>query len=128
MRSGTGELIRSTLPRAPECGAVARRLLTERAGDILAGQALEDAKLVATELANNAFLHGRGPIEFTVRLDGPTMRIEVVDQGSGASVRICDEATDDGGRGLLIVDRIAERWGAYEGTTHVWAEVATSLP
>jgi anti-sigma regulatory factor (Ser/Thr protein kinase) len=117
------ELIRVPLPRAPDCGAVARRFVGKHLGPRLSTQHLTDAKLVASELANNAYVHGRGRIELRLRIVGGHARIEVVDEGHGAAVVINDNADLIGGRGLRIVDQVSLAWGAYEGTTHVWADL-----
>jgi anti-sigma regulatory factor (Ser/Thr protein kinase) len=125
MRAGEEDLIRAELPRMPECGAIARRLLREHAGELLTGQTLDDAQLVATELANNAFRHGQGTIEFTVQMRDEHIRIELIDEGLGAVPQIGPSGSLEGGRGLLIVERVSVRWGSYPNTTHVWAELST---
>ena len=70
-----GDLVRSELPREPGCGGAARRLverfLRERRLEALA----DDARIIVSELVNNAYLHGRGRIELTVRL---------IDRGPGS--------------------------------------------
>lgn len=116
-----GEILRVQLPRARSCAVRARRLLEMHLPDELAAM-LPDAKLVASELVTNAFLHGEGAIELRLLRRDKRLRVEVIDGGTGAEIRIADRAAD-GGRGLLIVDQLARRWGAYEGTTHVWADL-----
>ncbi|MEU9846728.1 ATP-binding protein [Streptomyces sp. NPDC047985] len=80
-----------------------------------------DAALLVSELATNALLHGAVPDRlFRVRLAlmPGLLRIEVSDAcderpaGPGARVGAGDET----GRGLLIVDRVADRWGAESRT------------
>lgn len=102
---------------------VARRVLAERLGRALSRDALANAKLVATELATNAYRHGRGRIELRAQLSGARLRIEMVDEGQGRVVQIPGNADAAGGRGLRIVAALADAWGAYEGTTHVWADI-----
>jgi anti-sigma regulatory factor (Ser/Thr protein kinase) len=89
-----------------------------------------DAKLVATELANNAVVHGEGRITLRAELRDDAVRVEVIDEGSGNAPRIREEAEGDGpgGRGLRIVDALSVRWGTFEGTTHMWADVALVPP
>ncbi|OKJ26727.1 ATP-binding protein [Streptomyces sp. CB01580] len=90
-----------------------------------------DAALLVSELATNALLHGAVPERlFRVRLAlmPGVLRIEVSDAcgerpcGPGARVG----AGDESGRGLLIVDRVADRWGAESRTVGktVFAELA----
>ncbi|MEU5611124.1 ATP-binding protein [Streptomyces sparsogenes] len=91
----------------------------------------EGAALVVAELAANAVLHGLVPgRDFALLLqydDGTgVVRIEVSDTHDRQPARIVAERDDEHGRGLLLVDAFADRWGVRErqgpGKT-VWAEV-----
>jgi anti-sigma regulatory factor (Ser/Thr protein kinase) len=116
-------MIETRLPRTRECAAIARRLVEEHLG-AAPNQRLDDLKLVVTELVDNAYLHGRGEIALMLRTNGLFVRVEVVDEGRGAAIRIRDRPADEaGGFGLKLVEQLSTAWGAYEGTTHVWAEV-----
>ncbi len=112
------------LPRSRDAAVLARRHLDAHRGQV--GEAtLEDARLIVSELVTNALLHGRGRIRLSACVDDSCLRIEVVDEGTGESPAIRDAADGSpGGWGLRIVDRLAQRWGAFEGSTHVWAEIA----
>ncbi|MFI0780327.1 ATP-binding protein [Streptomyces sp. NPDC021212] len=93
------------------------------------------ASLVA-ELASNAVRHGRVPgRDFRLRLtlQEPTIRIEVSDARDDR-LPLKPSATtpdDESGRGLLLIDLLATRWGTTPrvpvGKT-VWAECATASP
>lgn len=86
--------------------------------------ARERAELTASELVTNALRHGEGSIELRLARVDEHVRLEVVDEGSGVVPEIREQAGDEsGGWGLRIVDQLAVRWGCYEGTTHVWAEL-----
>lgn len=122
MSSSETPLIRSALPRHTSCGAQARMLLSDHLGEELPANTLADLKLVATELVNNAYLHGTGEIELVVSRSTERIRVEVIDEGHGQTIRI-NEEPDAGGRGLRIVDTLTVAWGAFEGTTHVWADL-----
>jgi anti-sigma regulatory factor (Ser/Thr protein kinase) len=116
-----GELFRTSLPRDPSCGSVTRRLLEANLVRHL-DRALDDAKTVASELVDNAYVHGEGRIELRVCAKGKHVRIEVIDQGQNSHlVAVQSEGSDS--RGLAVVEQLASRWGAREGTTHVWAEL-----
>jgi anti-sigma regulatory factor (Ser/Thr protein kinase) len=86
----------------------------------------DDANIVVTELVTNAVLHGRAPIRLTVVID-QALRLEVFD-GDGRPELVVLQPMDHarvGGRGLLLVDNIADAWGA---TTHpdgktIWADL-----
>ena len=72
----------------------------------------------------NAWEHGTGAIELKVASGAESLRIEVIDEGSGAVPEIREQAADEnGGWGLRIVDQVARQWGCFEGTTHVWVEL-----
>ncbi len=115
------------LPRTPEAGARARRFVETCFGPRLGPLALDNARLVATELITNAFLHGEGDITLRASLRGDVFRLEVVDEGTGNAPAIREQPEGDGGGwGLRIVDTLALRWGAFEGTTHVWADLAAA--
>ncbi|MFI0815265.1 ATP-binding protein [Streptomyces sp. NPDC021098] len=85
--------------------------------------------LVLSELATNAVRHGRVPgryYEVRIAYDAEKLvGVEVSDPGDGLPV-IGDAAPDaERGRGLAIVEGVAEAWGVRErvvGKT-VWARV-----
>jgi anti-sigma regulatory factor (Ser/Thr protein kinase) len=85
---------------------------------------IERALLVTSELVTNAYRHARSESRLSIRLDGQRVRIEVHDGGSGdVKLRPPDSARTDG-RGLYIVDALADRWGHYR-VRHgavVWVE------
>lgn len=89
---------------------------------------VQDAALLLTELATNAYEHGGGLL--SLRLSFPTrrlMRIEV-DDPSTARLPERQKATPTSlhGRGLLLVDAISSTWGVRNQAGHktVWAELA----
>ncbi|MEV6163854.1 ATP-binding protein [Streptomyces sp. NPDC052052] len=81
------------------------------------GGRLDDVLLCVSELATNALVHGVPPgrgylVRLLLRDDGRWMRVEVHDSGDGApAVR---EPDGESGRGLLIVDALADAWGVGE--------------
>lgn len=116
---------RVELPRGHEAAGVARRVLDEHYARSLSAFAYTNARLIVSELVTNAFLHGEGRISLGFAHRGDTLRIEVVDEGTGQAPAIRDQPDGGaGGWGLRIVDTVSVRWGAFEGTTHVWAEIA----
>lgn len=113
-----------TLAREPEATARARGFVVAQLGETATDAIVHDATLVASELVTNALLHGEGRVELSLRTDDDRVRIEVMDEGSGAVVEKRErQAGMTSGWGLLIVDQLSERWGASEGTTRVWAEL-----
>lgn len=92
----------------------AARLVTEWGHPEQAGE----AALLVSELATNALLHGcmRGRLfRVHLALTEATLRIEVSDP-RGERLPGLRTADDCYGRGLLIVARIADRWGVEPRT------------
>ena len=82
---------------------------------------MADVMLAVSELVTNALLHGSGTIELHIEADDRSVKGEVVDAGRGLEQRIRERGVD--GPGLRIVGRVAEKWGVFQGTTHVWFEI-----
>jgi len=118
--------LRATLRAEPEQVAEARRLVQ----DYLRDRGEEDgevAVLLTSELVTNAILHGNGPLELRAHTEGSALRIEVRDRqpASPPVLRSDAELTEIGGRGLQLVDTLADRWGwsaEAEGKV-VWFEL-----
>ncbi|WP_405556716.1 ATP-binding protein [Streptomyces sp. NBC_01171] len=91
----------------------------------------EAVALVVAELAANAVLHGRVPgRDFELRLQRAPghIRVEVSDTHPAHPKLPTPDPTAEGGRGLLLVDAVATRWGTAPRTgpgKTVWAEYAT---
>ncbi|MFE1312144.1 ATP-binding protein [Streptomyces sp. NPDC058755] len=84
-----------------------------------------DLSLCVSELATNALVHGAPPgrgFLLRLRYDGLVVRAEVHDSGSGVP-RIADDP-DEGGRGLLLVAALSDKWGVAERSPGklVWCE------
>ncbi|MEU6912485.1 SpoIIE family protein phosphatase [Streptomyces olindensis] len=82
------------------------------------------AELVVSELVTNAIRYGRPPVRLRLIRD-QSLLCEVSDAGSTSPHLRRARAFDEGGRGLLLVAQLAERWGtrhARQGKT-VWAEL-----
>ncbi|MGC9500717.1 ATP-binding protein [Streptomyces sp. WG7] len=109
----------------PRGARLARHLAVQRlhAWGVPYGSAVSDtAALLVAELTANAVTHGRVPgrdIEVLLRLDAYTLRIDVSDSRGecrpagpeGTAVAAPDA---EGGRGLLLVDALADRWGVLD--------------
>jgi anti-sigma regulatory factor (Ser/Thr protein kinase) len=106
-------------------GSRARQAVRQRFSERLPSRALWDLITVVTELVNNSVEHGPGkPITLTLVQGEESIRGEVADQGNpAAAIPRIREATETGGRGLALVDKLTAQWAVYEGSTHVWFEV-----
>jgi anti-sigma regulatory factor (Ser/Thr protein kinase) len=86
---------------------------------------IELVLLLTSELVTNAYRHARTETRVSVRLDDDCARVEVRDVGRGEpELRPRDTDRVDG-RGLQIVDALADRWGYHSnaGGTAVWFEL-----
>jgi anti-sigma regulatory factor (Ser/Thr protein kinase) len=88
----------------------------------------DDAALLVTELVANVVDHVQGEASLTLELavsDG-WLRIAVVDGSSVRPVVRELEKEQPRGRGLLLVQAIADRWGSedHRGGKRVWFELA----
>ncbi|MFD5160354.1 ATP-binding protein [Streptomyces hawaiiensis] len=97
---------------------------------------IDDCALMISELVTNAILYGRADETWVVRVEWyrveTSLRIEVHNPGFPANVQMRQpEANDAHGRGLLLVDSIAESWHSGPsrfGGTVVSCDVADAWP
>ena len=118
-----------TLPARASSATTARTEVTRRLAPRLTSSALEDVRLLLTELITNSLRHAdmKPDDEIAVKaelVDG-TVRIEVSDPGRDGPVEVRRPGARGGGYGLFLVDRLTNRWGVdrQDGTT-VWAELS----
>jgi anti-sigma regulatory factor (Ser/Thr protein kinase) len=83
------------------------------------------AELVVSELATNAVIHGRTDFRLEVDRMGDRIRIACFDAGGGWPCRRPPAGDSVTGRGLRIVDHLADRWGVIwtDPGKVVWAEL-----
>lgn len=113
------------LPRDVRAPAAARHAVAALGGS-LTPERLQDACLLVSELVTNSVRYGAGA---TVRLRIETderggLRCEVSDEGEGFVPTPPAAKRDAGGWGLQLVDRLSDRWGVADGSTHVWFDLA----
>jgi anti-sigma regulatory factor (Ser/Thr protein kinase) len=104
------------LPFAPSTPGIAR---TRLAGFLTVHQAsnavIDDALIVMSEMIANAVSHGEpghdGTIEISWAIRGSLLELSVLDGGVGGSLKPVDFDEDSlSGRGLAIINRVADRW------------------
>jgi anti-sigma regulatory factor (Ser/Thr protein kinase) len=86
-------------------------------------------EMIVTELVTNAVKHGPGgPVEIAISAGGSGVRGEIADPGTGINrgKLARRRATEEGGRGLFLVDALSDSWGLSDGGSRVWFEVAPS--
>ena len=95
----------------------ARQWVVATCRDIGRPELVECAELAVSELVTNALLHGEAPIQVRVRGTREHPRVEVRDGSQQSPVLPSAEEEDDDvlltfGRGLAIVARCSDAWGA----------------
>jgi anti-sigma regulatory factor (Ser/Thr protein kinase) len=113
------------IPRDATAPSAARRAI-EGLNDRIAPDVVPDVKLLVSELITNSVKYGgNGEVTLKVESEDPRkLRVEVIDQGIGfVPVARNRPATEVGGWGLHLVQTLSDRWGVYEGSTHVWFEI-----
>ncbi|EFQ84619.1 ATPase/histidine kinase/DNA gyrase B/HSP90 domain protein [Aeromicrobium marinum DSM 15272] len=128
----THEVVR--LPFDPSTPSIAR---TKLAGFLTINRAsssvIDDALIVISEMIANAVSHGvpaqDGTIEISWSISGHLLELSVYDAGRGAALDPIDFDTDSlSGRGLSIINRIADRWWVdMSQGTRVNAELPLSV-
>ncbi|MFG3331083.1 ATP-binding protein [Streptomyces tendae] len=95
----------------------------------------ERASHVVAELSANAATHGRLPgrsFRLTLYVIRTTLRVEVTDtRGDRLPEQQVPDAGAESGRGLLLVEALADRWGVTEerfARKTVWVELDLSVP
>nr|WP_329429041.1 ATP-binding protein [Streptosporangium sp. NBC_01495] len=120
-----------TLSPVPASAPMARMLVRQTLIQWEITHFQEQADLLVTELTANAVRHARvgdASVKVLLTYAAGTLRIEVRDRDR-TTLPIWREpgSEEETGRGLLIVDACADRWGvrlAESGKT-VWCELAT---
>jgi two-component sensor histidine kinase len=117
-----------TLPTDACAARLARRHFTTEHGDdpALAGDVFHNALLVLSELVANAIAHGAGNVHLTVDVNHTRIRLEVHDESPDLPQQRSPALDRDHGRGLLIVDTLADAWGTRDTPLGkaVWCDIS----
>ena len=111
------------IPADPEYVARARVLATEQLEAWHLDEASFITELVVSELVTNAIRYGTPPIQ--LRLIRDSMLICEVSDGSNTAPHLRRaRLLDEGGRGLLLVAQLTQRWGVRYGAggKTIWCE------
>ena len=85
---------------------------------------VDDVRLVASELATNAVVHAQTPFTITLEGDERSTLLTVRDGSTVLPIQLAAQVLDSSGRGLVILEQLAQRWGVTTdtgGTKSVWA-------
>ncbi len=114
-------------PADPEGLSAARHMIRAAVRAWGAAERSEEIELVADELITNALLHTDGEAVVNIRMPHSVerrLRLEVEDHSSSLPRRREPGEAGVSGRGLLLVDRLADVWGVEPrgGGKCVWCE------
>ena len=119
------------LPPVPASVPLARHVVLDLLRTWQSAHDLDDAALLVSELVANVVDHvqGEAVLRLELALSDGWLRIAVAD---GSAVRPVIAELDEGrprGRGLQLVDAIADRWGAedHQGGKRIWFEMAPQI-
>ncbi|MFC0542352.1 STAS domain-containing protein [Kutzneria chonburiensis] len=117
------------LPPAHGSPAEARRFVTETLEKWAVQGLIEDACLVASELVENAILHGESAARLRLELRHGLLTVAVRDTCATPPSRLAPGTTHSGGRGVFLVDAMSKSWGStptWDGGKVVWAVLAVA--
>ncbi|GHD94828.1 ATP-binding protein [Streptomyces naganishii] len=99
-------------PRDPRGPAVARTTLKAVLGAHGLGEFTDRAELLTSELTTNAVRYSLGPATVRLCWTNPVLRVSVMDTCPVFPVPLAQDRPDaERGRGLLILDLLADAWG-----------------
>ncbi|MCF4136091.1 SpoIIE family protein phosphatase [Streptomyces sp. Tue 6430] len=113
------------IPADPALVAPIRRQAVEQLARWELSEHSFTTELVVSELVTNAIRYGAKPIRLRLIHDETTLICEVSDTSHTAPHLRRAKTFDEGGRGLLLVAQLTQRWGSRhnaEGKT-IWAEL-----
>ncbi|MFK0150950.1 SpoIIE family protein phosphatase [Streptomyces sp. NPDC090493] len=114
------------IPADPALVAPIRKQVVEQLDVWDLSMAAFTTELVVSELVTNAIRYGAHPIGLRLIHDTTTLICEVSDTSHTAPHLRRAKTWDEGGRGLLLVAQLTQRWGTRhtaEGKT-IWAELS----
>lgn len=105
----------------------ARQLLRTVLAETDGTTPVDSATLLLSEVVTNAFVHVGGVVTVRVRATADGVRVEVEDASSDLPTRRVFAVTAGTGRGLQLLDEIADRWGSATRPRGkvVWFELGT---
>jgi CheY-like chemotaxis protein len=113
------------LPATPESAALARAFVERELRARERNAVIGIATLLVSEIVTNAVVHARSAPRVSVATNGARVRVQVTDWGDGAVIMRDLGPMSLGGRGLHIVDRLADVWGTVSAPQWktVWFEL-----
>lgn len=111
------------LPQEGRAASVARSLVTDQLAAWDLTELGDVFELVVSELVGNALRYGNGPGRLRL-LRGDRLVVEVSDTGPDLPQIQHADLSDEGGRGLQLINMLCRRWGSCRTVNGkvVWAE------
>ena len=108
----------SQLESVREARSFIRDCLRDTTADV------DNAVLLASELATNAVIHANSGYQIDIRRSTASIRVELLND-EPEILPMLTEPTEDGGRGLRLVEALASSWGMESDSDHkmVWFEL-----
>ncbi|MEV8592207.1 SpoIIE family protein phosphatase [Streptomyces sp. NPDC052012] len=128
-RLAAGQVAVWDLPADPAVVAEARRTVVRQLTQWGLQELVFTTELVVSELVTNAIRYATGPVRLRL-IRERALVCEVFDGGATAPHLRHPRAMDEGGRGLLLVSQLAQRWGTRfvaDGKI-IWAEQSLTGP
>jgi anti-sigma regulatory factor (Ser/Thr protein kinase) len=84
-----------------------------------------DAALLTSELVTNSVLHARTEVTVTLAVAEGVAEVGVADRSETLPLPRSVQAADEGGRGLSLVELVAQEWGVVPlaGGKQVWFQL-----
>ncbi|AEW96673.1 MULTISPECIES: ATP-binding protein [Streptomycetaceae] len=98
-------------PRDPRGPGIARATLRAVLAAHGLGELVDCAELLTSELTTNSVRYAYGFATVRLKWLHPVLRVSVWDTSPAFPVHAVPDAERDGGRGLHILDLLADRWG-----------------
>ncbi|HEY9441200.1 MAG TPA: SpoIIE family protein phosphatase [Streptomyces sp.] len=111
------------LPAGGTSASAARKLVSEQLARWSLADLVDVTELVVSELVGNALRYGGGPGQLRMLRD-ERLRVEVSDTGPDLPQIQHADLSDEGGRGLQLINLLCRRWGSCRTAAGkvVWAE------
>jgi anti-sigma regulatory factor (Ser/Thr protein kinase) len=127
-RQDSMDMFETHLPSSPEAPQLARAFLRNALQTWQLDGFGEITELLTSELVTNVVVHVGSPITLRTFRNPDSLRIEVDDASTDPPVLEHPGTGDDHGRGILLVDSLADGWGTDIGADgkRVWFELHTA--
>jgi PAS domain S-box-containing protein len=113
----------------PRSVARGRRFVAETLAEWGHDDLADAARLVVSEILTNAVRHARSPIGVRLHRTAREITVEISDDNTHLPQRRVPDPQDENGRGLMLVENLADAWGTRPTNTGktVWFTLSPAL-